>query len=131
MKKIAILSLFFITILSCKSDAKKEIVFDKSFVHTVFFWLKNPNDKNDRQAFESSLKKFISSSQYTKTNFIGVPAQTPRDVVDNSYTYSLIVTFNSKEEQDNYQKEEVHLQFIEESKDLWNKVVVYDGLGIK
>ncbi len=130
MKKLTILIVFLISFSSCTEKIKQEDMFNKNFVHTVFFWLKNPDNKEDRQAFEKSIHKFISSSKYTKTNFIGVPAMTPREVVDNSYTYSLIVTFDSKEEQDKYQEEDVHLLFIEESKDLWNKVIVYDGLGV-
>ena len=58
---------------------------------------------------------------------IGTPAQTNRPVIDNSYTYSLIVTFPSKEEHDEYQQEEVHQVFIEEAKELWKKVLVYDS----
>lgn len=118
------------TLSACTKSSKKEIVFNESFVHTVFFWLKNPDNKEDRIAFETSLKKFIYSSKYTNTNFIGIPAKTPRDVVDNSYTYSLIVTFNSKEQQDEYQKEDVHLAFIERSQHLWDKVIVYDGISL-
>ena len=130
MKKAVIFLIVLISLNSCTQKTSSENVFNKNFVHTVFFWLKNPDSKEDREAFEKSLKKFISNSKYTKTNFIGVPARTPREVVDNSYTYSLIVTFNSKEEHDKYQKEDVHLLFIEESKDLWNKVIVYDGVTL-
>lgn len=108
--------------------AQEETTFDKNFVHVVYFWLHHPESKADRADFEASLKKFINASAYAKTHFIGVPAQTPREVVDNTYTYSLILTFPSKEVQDLYQKEPVHLQFIEESAHLWEKVQVYDSV---
>ena len=104
--------------------------FDKNFVHTVFFWLHNPDNQEDRTAFETSLKKFLNASLYANTHFIGEPANTPRDVVDSSYTYSLVLTFPSREVQDKYQKEDAHLVFIEESSHLWDKVVVYDSVGI-
>ncbi|GGG32021.1 DabB protein [Christiangramia forsetii] len=104
---------------------------DPSFTHVVYFWLNNPDKVEDRTAFEQSLRKFLSVSKYAKTKFIGVPAGTPRGVVDGSFTYSLILSFSSKEEQDLYQKEDAHLKFIEESEHLWKKVVVYDSVGIK
>ena len=108
----------------------QEPQFDRHFLHNVYFWLKNPDSQEDRAAFERSLKKFIHSSKYAKTLFIGKPAETPRDVVDNSWTYSLALTFPSKEIQDKYQTEDVHLTFIKESKDLWERVQVYDSVGV-
>ena len=105
--------------------------FDPAFTHTVYFWFKNPDDAKGRTKFEASLKKFLKNSQFAKTNFIGTPPKSTRDVVDDSFTYSLIVTFDSAESQEGYQKEEPHLLFIEECKDLWEKVVVYDSFGLK
>lgn len=104
--------------------------FDKNFTHVVYFYLNNPDNPEDRSAFENSLKKFLDTSLYAKTKFIGIPAETPRNVVDNSYTYSLILTFPSKEIQGKYQDEPAHLIFIEESSHLWKKVQVYDSVGI-
>lgn len=104
--------------------------FDKNFTHVVYFYLNNPDNPEDRAAFENSLKKFLDNSLYAETKFIGIPAETPRDVVDNSYTYSLILSFPSKEIQDKYQEEPAHLVFIEESSHLWKKVQVYDSVGI-
>ncbi|WP_394747470.1 Dabb family protein [Spongiimicrobium salis] len=104
--------------------------FDANFVHTVFFWLKNPESPVDRAKFEASLSRFLENSKYAKTNFIGTPPRATREVVDGSFTYSLVVTFASAEDQDGYQKEEAHLKFIEECQDLWTKVIVYDSNGI-
>lgn len=104
--------------------------FDPAFAHTVYFWFKDPVNQNNRERFERSLKKFLKNSKYAKTNFIGTPPNATRDVVDGSFTYSLIVTFESAEAQQHYQDEEAHLIFIEECKDLWDKVIVYDSNGI-
>jgi hypothetical protein len=62
---------------------------------------------------------------------MGTPPKAVRDVVDDSFTYSLIVTFESAEAQEAYQEEEAHLIFIEECKDLWEKVIVYDSEGVR
>ncbi|WP_343487359.1 Dabb family protein [Allomuricauda sp. d1] len=51
-------------------------------------------------------------------------------MVDDSFTYNLIVTFESAEAQEGYQNEAAHLAFIEECNDLWKKVIVYDATGI-
>lgn len=104
--------------------------FDPSFAHTVYFWLHNPDKAEDRQAFEASLSKFLSRSAYAKTNFIGTPPVASRDVVDGSFTYSLIVTFESAEAQAAYQTEQPHLDFIAEAEHLWKKVIVYDSIGL-
>lgn len=114
---------------------KKEMIFmkefDPHFAHTVFFWLKNPDSREDRTAFETSLKKFLNKSAYAKTTFIGKPPKASRNVVDGSFTYSLILSFESAEAQQNYQDEPPHKVFIEESENLWEKVLVYDSQGIQ
>ncbi|MEP3207904.1 MAG: Dabb family protein [Maribacter sp.] len=111
-----------------KSNMMRE--FDPAFAHTVYFWLANPDSQEDRAAFETSLQKFLDNSAYAKTKFIGTPPRASRDVVDGSFTYSLIVTFESAEAQQNYQDEAPHKLFIEESSGLWTKVIVYDSKTI-
>lgn len=105
--------------------------FDSNYVHTVFFWMKDPANEVANKKFEVSLRKFLDSSKYAKTQFIGRPPKATRDVVDDSFTYSLVLSFESAEAQENYQKEAAHLVFIEESQELWDKVVVYDAMGIQ
>ncbi|WP_299436814.1 Dabb family protein [uncultured Aquimarina sp.] len=124
------LSVFLLLIGVMFSCKKESDTFDKNFVHTVYIWLKNPNNQEDRRLLEESLDKFLKTSKYAKTNFVGTPAGTDREVVDNSYTYAIVVTFSSKEEQDLYQSEEAHLLFIKESSPLWNKVQIYDSIGL-
>lgn len=100
------------------------------FAHIVYFWLKNPNSENDKKAFEASLIKFISNSVFIKTRHLGIPASTNREVIDSTYSYNLSLTFENKELQDKYQVEKGHVQFIEESSKLWEKVIVYDSENI-
>lgn len=101
-----------------------------NFLHIVYFWLKNPNNESDRKSFENSLKKFINGSEFVQTKFVGIPATTNRTVIDNSYTYCLKLTFKNELEQNKYQIEPVHKKFIEESSNLWEKVLVYDSENI-
>lgn len=131
MKK-TILTLLFLTLIMVsygQTDTKMK-EFDTNFTHTVYFWLANPDNQEDCTAFETSLQKFLDNSEYAKTKFIGIPPKASREVVDGSFTYSLIVTFESEEIQQKYQDEPVHKLFIEESSHLWTKVIVYDSKGI-
>lgn len=142
MKKICLVLLVSFVISACGQNKKESELkenentsamikeFDKNFAHTVYFWLVNPDSQEDRAAFEKSLQKFLDNSAYAKTKFIGTPPRASRDVVDGSFTYSLIVTFESAEAQQNYQDEAPHKLFIEESSALWTKVIVYDSKGI-
>lgn len=131
--KTKILTLLLVGMLSTMGNAQESdnsTTFEHAFAHTVYFWFKNPDSQTDRATFEASLKKFLDNSKYAKTNFIGKPPKAVRDVVDDSFTYSLIVSFDSAEDQAAYQVEPPHLVFIEECKDLWEKVIVYDSEGI-
>ena len=131
MKNI-LLTLALLTLAMGHGQTKNEMKpFDARFVHNVYFWLKNPDSPDDRKAFETSLQKFLHASAYAKTHFIGKPPKATREVVDGSFTYSMTVTFESAEAQQNYQTEPPHLLFIEESSKLWTKVLVYDSIGIE
>ena len=130
--KAAIFLLFFSLIPNAFSHEDKEVTtFNPNFAHTVYFWLKKPESTTDRLQFETSLKKFLKNSAFAQTNFIGTPPKAERTVVDGTFTYSLIVTFSSAEDQQNYQNEIAHTVFLEEASDLWNKVVVYNSIPVK
>ena len=130
MNRIGVLLLVSIFLLSCKGEAESAENFDPAFVHSVYIWLKDPDNTEDRAAFEASMETFMETSLYAKTKFLGTPPKATREIVDDSYTYNLIVTFASAEDQDKYQTEEAHLTFIEESQHLWEKVLIYDAIGL-
>ena len=119
----------FLSTVGC--EQKDATTFDKNYAHVVYFWFHNPDNTEEKAFFEASLKKFLNQSEYAKTNFIGTPPKATRDVVDDSFTYNLILTFDSAAAQEAYQNEAAHLVFIEECKHLWKKVVVYDANGVE
>ncbi len=125
-------TLLLVGMISVMSNAQEsdKTMFDRTFAHVVYFWFKNPDSQAARDTFEASLTKFLNNSQYAKTKFIGRPPNAIRDVVDDSFTYSLILSFGSAEDQAAYQEEPPHKVFIEECQDLWEKVIVYDSQGI-
>ncbi|MGB5942402.1 MAG: Dabb family protein [Leeuwenhoekiella sp.] len=99
------------------------------FLHTVFFWLKNPQDPQQCKKFKDALYHFMQTSTYANDPFIGRPAGTSRDVVDGSFTYSLSLIFDSEEKHGLYQNEPAHLEFLEVAAPLWERVAVYDSLA--
>jgi hypothetical protein len=99
------------------------------FIHHVYFWLKEPVNTEVRKKFEKALKELVTVATIVGYH-LGVPAPTNRDVIDTSYTYSLLVTFKNKPDQDIYQTHPTHLKFIADCQDLWKKVVVYDSVSI-
>jgi hypothetical protein len=99
------------------------------FIHHVFFWLKNPDSKEDKAALIEGLKKLTEIETIRKYH-IGEAAATNRDVIERSYSVSWTLIFNSLEDEEMYQPHPIHKKFVEECSHLWNKVVVYDTESI-
>lgn len=116
-----------ITVLSCSGEEKVSL--GSAFIHHVFFWFKQPVTSEVRSKFENALNDLVKVETIIDYH-LGIPAATNRDVIDNSYTYSLLVIFKNKEDQDIYQTHPIHLKFIEDCQDLWERVVVYDSIEI-
>ncbi len=101
-----------------------------NFVHTVLFWLNHPENEKDQETFENGVNTLLDQCQFITASHIGVPADTAtRPVVDASYTYCVVITFESKAAHDSYQIDPVHKKFVEENKNLWKKVLVYDSVS--
>jgi len=95
-------------------------------VHHVFFWLKNPNSKEDRDQLIAGVKT-LSGIPTVREIHVGIAASTEkRDVVDNSWGVSELLFFNDLEGQAMYQTHPIHLEFIKNHSHLWDKVIVYD-----
>ena len=99
------------------------------FVHHVYFWLKDPGSPEDRAALVAGLRK-LSKAGMIKHFHIGQPAGTDRDVIETSYAVSWLLLFDTPEDQEAYQTDPIHLQFVKECSPLWSKVVVYDSVDV-
>ena len=130
-KTVCILTFLLIAITAYSQQDKTMRNLDSHFVHTVYFWLNNPDSEDDQKQFEKAIKKFMKKSKHSNTQYVGKPPKATRDVVDDSFTYALIVSFKSAKEQEKYQNEKAHQEFIDEAQSLWKKVIVYDSQGIK
>ena len=94
-------------------------------IHTVFFWLKNPDNTTDHQALKAGLEQLRKISEI-KQSWVGVPANTDRVVIDSSYNLSLTFVFENPTDQDTYQTHPDHLTFVANCSPLWGRVQVYD-----
>lgn len=101
---------------------------ENSFVHHVYFWLKNPGSQEDLEKLREGLRK-LSKISNIRMAHIGKPADTNREVIENSYAVSWLTIFDNKEEEEKYQVDSIHLEFVETCSPLWEKVVVYDSVG--
>jgi hypothetical protein len=98
---------------------------DRVFVHHVYFWLKAPSDAQARDALIAGLRTLTAVSEVLWSH-IGVPAESERGVVDDSYSVSWLVFLADKAAEDRYQVDPIHLKFVEDCSALWERVVVYD-----
>ena len=100
---------------------------NNTFIHHVYFWLKNPESKEDLQKLIAGLEA-LSTVPEIKLFHIGTPAATDREVIDNTYAVSWLNIFETSHDQDVYQTHALHLKFIEDCSHLWSKVKVYDSI---
>jgi Stress responsive A/B Barrel Domain len=102
-----------------------------SFLHHVFFWLKDPNNKKDHEQLLAALKA-LGKIEVIKSAHIGLPSINDFDkpVTDASYSFSVLLIFDSKEDEEKYLVHPLHKKFGTDNHHLWSKVVVYDSLDI-
>lgn len=98
-----------------------------TFVHTVFFWLNNPDSAEDHAMLFRGLSD-LSKIPDILSAYVGVPAPTDRPVIDSSYDFSITFIFEDAAAQDAYQVHSDHIRFVENYSHLWSKVVVYDAV---
>jgi hypothetical protein len=113
------------TILTSSALISKKIN-NRQLVHHVFFWLKNPESKEDLKKLVDGARK-LAKIETVRQIHIGIPAETPpRPIIDTSYSASLLLFFDDLPGQDFYQIHALHQKFIEDCSPLWEKVIVYD-----
>ncbi len=110
-----------------EAQAYQQQMESPTIMHTVYIWLKEDLSEADEQAFVQSCKS-LSTIESVKRLRMGKPSNTEnREVVDQSYSYGMNIEFVDLAAHDAYQVDPIHLKFIEDHKDKWTKVVVYDN----
>ncbi|MDO5523043.1 MAG: Dabb family protein [Bacteroidia bacterium] len=111
---------------SCATGTKNTDMSGK-FAHHVFFWLKQADDPQVRSDFRDALIK-LASIETVRFKHIGTPAATNREIIDTTYTFSLLVVFDDEKEHDIYQEHPIHDEFREKYADWWTRVQIYDTI---
>lgn len=95
--------------------------------HNVYFTLKD-NSPEAQQKLIEACKKYLTDHPGTVYFGAGILTdELARPVNDRDFHVALHVIFDSLESQNAYQVAERHLQFIEENKENWEKVRVFDS----
>jgi hypothetical protein len=117
------------TLAATNAGASAAVNVYPKLVHHVFFWLKNPQSKEDLARLLEGLRTLANIETVRGAHF-GVPASTEkRDVVDNSYSASEMLFFDDLAGQKIYQDHPIHKKFVADCSHLWERVVVYDALA--
>lgn len=95
------------------------------FIHSVYFWLKEGLSETQVDEFRKGLNSLTTISS-VRQSFVGIAAETAREVIDNTYSYALIAIFDDLEGHDQYQVDPVHDRFRQECSIYWTKVLIYD-----
>lgn len=93
--------------------------------HNVYFTLKESNDAN-RKKLVAACDKYLSDHPGTVFYCAGTVSELDRSVNDRDWDVGLHVIFKDRASHDAYQDAPKHLKFIEENKDTWAKVRVFD-----
>lgn len=112
-----------------KAGAAEAVNTYPKLIHHVFFWLKNPQSKEDLAKLLAGLRTLTKIESVRGAHF-GVPASTEkREVVDNSYSASEVLFFDDTAGQKIYQDHAIHQKFVADCSHLWERVVVYDAVS--
>jgi hypothetical protein len=106
----------------------KKVSSDQNVCHMVYFQLKdNAADKRDKLV--AACKKYLTDHEGTVYFSAGVLSDDfKRDVNVRDWDVALHVVFKNKAAHDKYQEHARHLKFIEENKDNWKSVRVFDAV---
>lgn len=118
------------TCLVAKATGNAMQTEQQQLIHNVYFWLKNPDSKEDLAALIAGLKT-LKQVPYINALHVGVAANTEkRDVVDNSFHVFELMFFDDLKSQKAYQDHPIHHAFVEKCSHLWEKVVVHDSVTV-
>ena len=95
--------------------------------HMVYFTLKDRTDEN-AEKLVANCDKYLSDMPGVRFYAAGVLAKEfAAEPNDQEFDVALHVIFNNAAAYKKYTPHPMHLKFIEESKDLWSKVRVFDS----
>ncbi|WP_294284657.1 Dabb family protein [uncultured Chryseobacterium sp.] len=98
----------------------------KVYFHYLLFWLRKDLSKAEVKDFENFFKG-LAQLPYQKNLRYGKPAaSSPRNVLDNSFTYNASMEFDSLEELEAYGQLPEHLALVQKYKPFFERMLVHD-----
>jgi len=99
-----------------------------TFIHHVLFWAKNPTSTTETDQLFRALKS-LGTLPMIASAHVGKPIVTDfdRSVTEASYTFSVVLVFDSAEKEKEYLYHPLHKKFIQDNMHLWGKVQVIDS----
>ena len=95
--------------------------------HMVYFRLKDSNQDAIEQMVQAC-QDYLKGHPGTESFAVGtLISDLTRDVNDRDFHVSLHLVFEDRASHDTYQQSARHVQFIEENKDKWAQVRVFDS----
>ena len=98
------------------------------FVHSVYFWLHDDLSPAARATFVDGIRSLCTIGTVAQS-FIGIPAATNRSIIDQSYSYALVLVFADEGAHDAYQVDPIHDRFRERCGGSWKEIVIYDAVS--
>lgn len=125
---LALVVVVALALLAVPNAAKtREAAGEKLLAHDVYFQLKDSSDAN-KQKLVDACKKYLKN--HPGVLFFGVgtlASELNRDVNDRDFDVALHIYFQDKASHDKYQEADRHVRFVNENKDTWAKVRVFDS----
>ncbi|KFF04116.1 Dabb family protein [Flavobacterium reichenbachii] len=102
----------------------------KFYNHYLLFWLKKDLSEKQVEDFAQFFRD-LSKLPYLKSIHYGKPANSsPRAVLDNSFSYNVVMTFDSLDDLETYGKLPEHLAIVKKYSVFWDKMQVHDSVLI-
>src|SRR5690606_21599472 len=97
--------------------------------HQVFFWLKSPDSAEDLEQLLTGICS-LSTTATVLGLHVGVPVATQQPCASvRDCSVSVLLLFDSIEEQNTYQAHPLHEQFIADHAHLWSRVAMFDAVS--
>lgn len=114
---------------SCgKADSLRGAKDELMLAHNVYFTLKDDSE-SAKEKLITACHKYLKDHPGVEFFAAGSLAEElNRPVNDMDFHVGLHIVFKNEQFQNEYQTAEQHLQFIEENKDMWKEVRVFDTL---
>jgi len=95
--------------------------------HNVYFELKDKSEESKRKLVAACKKYLVDHPGVVFFGCGVLQVELDRPVNDRDFDVALHVVFDTKASHDLYQEAPLHLKFIEENRDGWAKVRVFDS----